>query len=109
MSDGSFCGSPALRGQRFCFFHNPRQPAHRQLAKNRRRADTLRLHFPLLHTHEDLQIALCEVLNALCDDRMDPDRAAALLFGLQQVSLHLQQRSPIFPQLPADTPPDRHQ
>jgi len=89
MPDGSFCGSPALRGQRFCYFHNPQQPAQRQLAQNRRRANTLRLNFPPLQTQEDVQIALWEVMNALTDDRMDPARAAALLFGLQQVSIHL--------------------
>ena len=100
MPDGSFCGSPALRGQRFCYFHNPQQPSQRQLAKNRRRADTLRLHFPPLQTWQDLQIALWEVMNALTDDRMDPARATALLFGLQQVSLHLQNGCSIPPVIP---------
>lgn len=89
MPNGSFCGSPALRGQNLCYFHNRQQSSRQQLAQDRRRANTLRLYFPPLETIEDVQIALWAVVNSLADDRMDPARAAALLFGLQQVSLHL--------------------
>jgi len=90
-SDGVLCGSPALRGKKLCYFHQRDQLCLHQLARVRRRAETLRLHFPPLETPQDLQGALFEVLDALGADRVEPKRASALLFALQQASVHLRQ------------------
>jgi hypothetical protein len=37
----------------------------------------------------DVQFALFDVMNALAANRIEPRRASALLFGLQQVSKQL--------------------
>ena len=90
--DGVLCGSPALRGQKFCYFHQRQQSSRQRVVQDRRRADTLRLHFPPIKTLTDVQIALWKVMISLTDDRMDPHRASALLFALQQVTMHLREQ-----------------
>jgi hypothetical protein len=90
-SDGILCGSPALRGKKLCYFHQRDQVCVQQLARVRRRAETLRLHLPPLETPQDLQVALFEVLDALAADRIEPRRASALLFALQQAATVLRQ------------------
>ena len=87
--DGVYCGSPALRGLKFCYFHQREPKRAQQRAKLRRRAEACELHFPPLNTRVDVQIALFDVMHALAADRIEPRRASALLFGLQQVSQHL--------------------
>ena len=86
--DGVLCGSPALRGQKLCYFHQRDHQRSLQLARIRRRAETL--HLPPLETLQQIQVALVEVIDALAANRIDPERASALLFALQQISPNLQ-------------------
>jgi hypothetical protein len=88
-SNGIPCGSPALRGQKLCYFHQREPKRTQQRAKLRRRAEVCELHFPPLNTIVDVQIALFEVMDALAANCIEPQRASALLFGLQQASLNL--------------------
>jgi len=88
-ADGILCGSPALRGKQLCYFHQRDLDRSQQRARLRRRAESLRLHFPPLETMVEVQIALFEVMEALAADCIEPRRASALLFGLQQASLRL--------------------
>jgi hypothetical protein len=90
-ADGVLCGSPALRGQTLCYFHHRGHQRREQLARVRRRAETLRLHLPPLDTLWGVQVALAEVIDALAAHRIDPERAGAILFALQQASLHLRE------------------
>ncbi len=89
--DGVPCGSPALRGKQLCYFHQRDHQRSRQLSRVRRRAETLLLHFPPLETTQDVRLALFDVIDALADHRIEPQRASALLFALQQASLHLRE------------------
>ncbi len=88
-ADGVLCGSPALRGKQFCYFHQRDLDHSHQRARTRRRAANFQLHFPPLETLTDVQIALFEVMDALAANCIEPRRASALLFALQQASLHL--------------------
>jgi hypothetical protein len=90
-ADGILCGSPALRGQKLCYFHQRDHQRQQQIAHVRRRAETLLLHLPPLETLADVQVALFEVLDSLAANCIEPSRASALLFALQQVSGHLRQ------------------
>jgi hypothetical protein len=89
-SDAVVCGSPALRGKTLCYFHQRDvQRAQRivQLrARVRRRAQIAQLSLPPLDTAQGIQFALFDVLDALAANRIEPQRAGALLFGLQQAS-----------------------
>jgi len=73
---GVRCGSPALQGEQFCYFH---QNAHRTV----RRPKQSRLHpVALIEDEESIQYALMEVINALMRNTIDPKRAALILRAL---------------------------
>jgi len=75
-SNGVRCGSPALRGKRFCYFHN-------NLAGPRVNV------FPLLEDGNAIQLELGEIISALVDERIDTKRAALVLYALQIACLNL--------------------
>ena len=78
--DNHRCGSPALRRERFCYFHDPARHVTRQLeARNRRRSFTVTT--PL--NHSELQHALNQVIQGIARNRIDPRRAGLLLYALQ--------------------------
>jgi hypothetical protein len=75
-SNGVRCGSPALRGRRFCYFHyNLVGP----------RINVL----PLLEDGNAIQLELGEIIRSLVDERIDTKRAALVLYALQIASLNL--------------------
>ncbi len=77
-SDGHGCGSPALRGESFCYYHHPTRPP---VARERRG-------FRLTHPTDpiSLQHALGQILHQLASNRLDPRRASLLIYGLQIAS-----------------------
>ena len=73
---GVRCGSPALRGEQFCYFH---QRMHRGV----RTPPQARLHpIALIEDEESIQSALMEVINALMRNTIDLKRAALILRAL---------------------------
>ena len=73
---GVRCGSPALRGEQFCYFH---QNAHRGV----RRPPQSRLHpIALIEDEESIQFALMEVINALMRNTIDYQRANLIIRAL---------------------------
>ncbi len=76
-TDGCRCGSPALRGQRFCYFH---------YEVNR---PTVCLDIPPLEDANAIQIALTDLARAVADDRIDLKRAAILGYLLQTAGANL--------------------
>lgn len=78
LEDGIFCSSPALRNQRFCYFHFNVRTRRVQMASSRRRGETYRLHLPVLDNMHAVQAALQQGGDALADDRIDYKRATGL-------------------------------
>jgi hypothetical protein len=73
---GVRCGSPALKGEQFCYFH---QNAIRSV----RRPKQSRLHpIALIEDEESIQYALMEVINALMKNTIDLKRATLILRAL---------------------------
>ncbi len=73
---GVRCGSPALRGEQFCYFH---QNAHRGVSRPKQS----RLHpIALIEDEESIQYALMEVINALMRNTIDLKRATLILRAL---------------------------
>ena len=71
--DGRRCGSPALRGERFCFYHHPtRRPAPRT------RPAHPSFYIPPITDPEMLQIALSELSRRIADNTLDAGRARLL-------------------------------
>lgn len=76
-SDGRQCGSPALRGHRFCYYH---------YEVNR---PTVCLDVPPLEDANAIQVALNDIARAVADDRIDLKRATVLTYVLQTASSNL--------------------
>src|SRR5580692_9648303 len=73
---GVRCGSPALLGEQFCYFH---QNAHRGV----RRPPHSRLHpIALLESEESIQASLMEVINGLIRNTLDVKRAELIIRAL---------------------------
>jgi hypothetical protein len=79
MPSGAQCKSPALRQQPCCYFHS----RLRHATESRKKVKVLNLNLPQLEDHHAVQIALTQVLGAICSDDLDPRRASLLLRGLQ--------------------------
>ena len=73
---GARCGSPSLRGERFCYYH---QRMHRGV----RTPPQSRLHpIACIEDKESIQAALAEVINALLRNTIDMKRATLILRAL---------------------------
>jgi hypothetical protein len=93
--DGHQCGSRALRGQNFCYYHY----AHRTpvLASQRRRRpksgfDLRRLDG--LDNHAAIQLAISEVLGRIANEAIDRKSGWLLLYGLQIAGHNLRHARP---------------
>jgi hypothetical protein len=81
-TSGGKCGSPALRGKPYCYFHS-------RLRERAARPASPYLAIELPPTLEDrgsIQLAVSEVISAIADNRIDARRAGMLLYGLQIAS-----------------------
>ncbi|HEU5233406.1 MAG TPA: hypothetical protein VFU50_11130 [Terriglobales bacterium] len=85
-ADGQQCGSPALRRKRFCYFHS-------KTAEDRKRKNTTSagsraaarspLEMPVLEDDLAIKMAVSNICRHLANERIDPKRAATLLYGIQ--------------------------
>lgn len=87
--NGTQCGSPALRRNKFCYFHkrfrDQRIPMNG--ARARRRCATL--DFPLLEDANSIQVALMEVVRLLALGHLDSKTAGLYFYALQTASANL--------------------
>ena len=86
-TNGTQCGSPALRRRRFCFFHKNWQGQRIQL--NAQPATPLSFIMPLLEDADSVQVALMQVMRLILAGQLDPKIAGLLLYALQTASLNL--------------------
>src|SRR4051812_46058020 len=88
-SNGNRCGSPALRGEQFCYYHHPdRRPARRSVST----PSAVAFDLPPIGEPEDIQIALCEIMKRLADGTLDVKRANVLLECVDRASSFVQFR-----------------
>ena len=112
-TNGKVCRSPALTDHSFCYFHQKLRRRHRDLtAPSTRPVEitheivydprgypvpqplptaaitpiTAELDLPLLEDRESVQVAISLVVSAIARNRIDPRRAATILYGLQLAS-----------------------
>ena len=83
------CGSPALRGESFCYYHHP---TRRPLRETRSAWRIARRDFsvPIPTDREQLLDILTVVLQAIADNRVKLAHARRILYSLQQVGIDLQ-------------------
>lgn len=80
-ADGRRCGSRALRGESFCYYHHTNRPPIQNPRLRRKQRNEFALSDPQDRTA--LQLTLGEVLRRIASNQIDPRRAGLLLYGLQ--------------------------
>ena len=84
--DGTYCGSPALRDRKYCYYHLLQRG--RRLRRARALRDNLpyRLEIQSLDNLYAVRAALTDIAQALAAGQLDPRTAGKLLYAIQQVS-----------------------
>ena len=83
---GNRCGSPALRGEQFCFYHHPTRRRPRAAGRKPRLPV---FHLPSLEDRASIQRALAKVVSRVIGGRLDRATARLIVFGLQVASQSL--------------------
>ena len=84
-SNNRTCGSPALRGKRYCYFHAQLRPAGK--AKKP-------VQLPPLEDERAIQMAVTKICQAVVSETIEPKRATAVLYGLQVASNAVKRSAP---------------
>ena len=84
--DGTYCGSPALRDRKYCYYHLMHRG--RRLRRARALRDNLpyRLEIQSLDNLYAVRAALTEIAQALAAGQLEARIAGKLLYAIQQVS-----------------------
>ncbi len=85
-ANGVWCGSPALRGHRYCYFHHQWRETKPNLADH---ATPAALELPLLEDANAIQVSLQRVMHAVLHDQLDSRKAGLLLYALQTAAVNL--------------------
>ncbi|HEX3570879.1 MAG TPA: hypothetical protein VHU44_08655 [Acidobacteriaceae bacterium] len=91
-TNGHRCGSPALRAQNFCYYHDRTRLPNAPLAG---RIGIFKMQ--PIDDRDAIQIALYDVLSRITAGDIDTKRAAILLYGLQIASSNLTRRDKLQP------------
>jgi hypothetical protein len=86
-SDGEICGSFAVKGSRFCYFHS--RTAEGRKKKPRRRP----LSIPVLEDDLAVQMAVTHICRGVAEGSLEPKRASILLYGLQVATVALRRKA----------------
>jgi len=87
------CGSPALRRNRFCFFHKRYQDERIRLGVDRRRHGTATFILPVLEDANSIQMAIMQIMQLILRGEIEHKTASLLLYALQTASTNLALRS----------------
>ncbi len=80
-TNGLKCGSPALRGSQFCYFHGRRRIYLSPRPRRQPREEPINL--PVLRDPSDMLATINELLDGLASNRISPKRAGSILYALQ--------------------------
>jgi len=87
--NGVQCGSPALRRNRFCFFHKQYQNQRIRLSADRRRRGTATFILPVLEDANSIQMAIMQIMRLILTGEIEHKTASLLLYALQTASTNL--------------------
>ena len=88
-TNGTQCGSPALRRNRFCTFHKRYQDERIRLNVDRRRRGTATFFLPALEDANSIQMSLMQIMRLLLTGQIEHKTASLLLYALQTASANL--------------------
>ena len=87
--NGTQCGSPALRRNRFCFFHKRFQDERIRLSADRRRHGVATFILPVLEDANSIQMAIMQIMRLILTGQIEHKTASLLLYALQTASSNL--------------------
>jgi len=92
--NGTQCGSPALRRNRFCYFHKLHQEQRITLGTDQaRRTRNLTITLPVLEDANSIQVTLMQVMRLIIAGQIAAKQAGLLLYALQTASSNLARTS----------------
>jgi hypothetical protein len=86
-TNGTQCGSPALRSRRLCFFHESYRLSRKRIVADTQAPRPFDL--PLLEDANSVQVALMKVIQMLASGRMDHRTAGLVLYALQTAAVNM--------------------
>ena len=86
--NGTQCGSPALRKERFCYYHQQNRPIEVEFYGEEKYAMGEIL-LPVFEDANSIQVVLRQVTQMLLQKRLDPKTAGLVLYALQIASSNL--------------------
>jgi len=86
---GRFCGSIALKGQKYCWFHGKHRTRRLKAARARRRGEHWHLNVPPLEDLAAVQVSLMKIIDAIDHNSIDSRQAGLALYALQQAGNNL--------------------
>ena len=89
--DGTFCGSPAMRHRKYCYYHLRHRARRLAMARAAARREVWMLDVPSLDDLASVQSALTQVLQALAAHLLEPRIASLMLRGLALAANNLKQ------------------
>jgi hypothetical protein len=94
--NGTFCGSGAVKGRSYCYFHLRTRARRLALAQADSQHKPWRPELPPLDDMHAVQVSLMQVADAVASDAIDPRRAGLMLYALRQAALNLRNRTAWF-------------
>jgi len=88
-TNGTQCGSPALRGKHFCYFHKRWRDTRVIINANRARRSRAVIDMPVLEDAESVQVSLMQIMRLILSGQVEPRTAGLLLYALQTASSNL--------------------
>ncbi|MGA9526927.1 MAG: hypothetical protein WBS24_02295 [Terriglobales bacterium] len=86
---GTQCGSPALRGQQYCYYHQENPPRPLENNAGSESSGDPQLLIPVLEDAHSIQVAIRQIMQALVQKKLDSKTAGLLLYALQIASSNL--------------------
>jgi len=87
--NGTQCECPALRRNRFCYFHKRHHEERIQLNVDRARRRPAIVELPVLEDANSIQVSLLQIMRLLVAGQIDGKIAGLLLYALQTATLNL--------------------
>ncbi|RZU41179.1 hypothetical protein [Edaphobacter modestus] len=86
-SEDRRCGSPAMRGERFCYHHHETSPPVANLRQRRARQASFSI--PVPNSRAEIQHAIGDIMLRIANNDIDLRRAGLLLYALQTANSNL--------------------
>jgi hypothetical protein len=87
--NGTQCGSPALKRNRFCFFHKRFQEERIKLNCDRARQSRASFILPVLEDANSIQVSLMQIMRLLASRQIEAKTASLLLYALQTATFNI--------------------